>query len=46
MNNESRFISPDQESSEEQVFDNSLRPKTLDEFVGQQKTREQLQIFF
>ena len=46
MNNESRFISPDQVSSEEQVFDNSLRPKTLDEFVGQQKTREQLEIFF
>ncbi len=46
MNNESRFISPDQVSSEEQVFDNSLRPKTLDEFVGQRKTREQLQIFF
>lgn len=46
MNNEPRFISPDQVSSEEQVFDNSLRPKTLDEFVGQQKTREQLQIFF
>lgn len=46
MSNESRFISPDQAGSEEQVYDNSLRPKTLDEFVGQQKTREQLQIFF
>lgn len=46
MSSESRFISPNQAGSEEQVFDNSLRPKTLDDFVGQQKTREQLQIFF
>ncbi len=45
MNQESRFISPEQASVEEQVYDNSLRPKVMVEFVGQQKTREQLQIF-
>lgn len=41
-----RLISPqvDQES-QESVFDRSLRPRELEEFVGQTKLREQLQIF-
>ncbi len=33
------------ESVDEQRFDRSLRPPSLEEFVGQQKTREQLEIF-
>ena len=32
-------------SGEEVRFDRSLRPPSLDEFVGQQKTREQLEVF-
>ncbi len=45
MNDESRFISPLEAGEEERSFDISLRPKILTDFVGQQKTREQLRIF-
>ena len=45
MNDDSRFISPQEADSEEYAFDMSLRPTSLSEFVGQAKTREQLQIF-
>jgi Holliday junction DNA helicase RuvB len=43
---EERIISPlAQPSSDEQTFDRSLRPGSLDEFVGQPKVCEQLDIF-
>ncbi len=45
MNEQPRFISPEEGGVEEQTFDVSLRPKVLSDFVGQPKTREQLQIF-
>ena len=45
MNDTSRFISPQQADVEEQDYDVSLRPKVLADFVGQPKTRDQLQIF-
>jgi len=40
-----RFISPDTQAGEEAAFDRTLRPRSLDEFVGQSKIREQLAIF-
>jgi Holliday junction DNA helicase RuvB len=43
---EERIISPlARPSSDDQSFDRSLRPGSLDEFVGQPKLREQLDIF-
>lgn len=35
----------DGDSAQEQMFERSLRPGTLDEFIGQPSTREQLEIF-
>ena len=37
--------SSDDDSSQDRVIDRSLRPLTLDEFIGQPKVREQLGIF-
>ncbi|MDH3637700.1 MAG: Holliday junction branch migration DNA helicase RuvB [Gammaproteobacteria bacterium] len=43
---EERMVSPlDRDNADEQVVDLSLRPARLDEFVGQGKAREQLEIF-
>ena len=33
------------DSSQEQMFERSLRPSTLNDFIGQESTREQLEIF-
>lgn len=41
---EDRILMPDLEASELD-FDTSLRPKRLDEFIGQQKVKEKFQIF-
>ncbi len=40
-----RIISPAPASQHEEVLERALRPKHLDEYVGQEKIREQLQIF-
>jgi holliday junction DNA helicase RuvB len=40
-----RLISPTPENHTEDVFERALRPKLLDEYVGQQKIREQLDLF-
>ena len=40
-----RLISPAQSSKQEEAFERSLRPKHLDEYVGQEKIRGQLSIF-
>ena len=40
-----RMISSDPASSQEEVFERALRPKSLDEYVGQEKIRGQLSIF-
>ena len=37
--------SSDDDSSQDRAIDRSLRPLTLDEFIGQPKVREQLGIF-
>ena len=43
---EDRILSPlISSASDEQTFDRSLRPASLDEFIGQAKLREQLDIF-
>ena len=40
---EERIVSPlDQE---EDIFDNSLRPKRLEDFLGQKKIKENIEIF-
>ena len=40
-----RLIAPTPASSQEEVLERALRPKALAEYVGQEKIREQLQIF-
>ena len=40
-----RFIDPSTPDIVEENFERALRPKKLDEYVGQEKIREQLEIF-
>jgi Holliday junction DNA helicase RuvB len=40
-----RLISAEPLSNQEEVVERALRPKALDEYVGQRKAREQLEIF-
>jgi Holliday junction DNA helicase RuvB len=40
-----RLISPAPASQQEEALERALRPKQLDEYVGQEKIRDQLQIF-
>ncbi|HEY9446368.1 MAG TPA: Holliday junction branch migration DNA helicase RuvB [Burkholderiales bacterium] len=40
-----RLIAPTASSPQEEVFERALRPKVLDEYVGQEKIRGQLSIF-
>ena len=40
-----RVISAVPESKQEEAFERALRPKVLDEYVGQEKVREKLSIF-
>jgi Holliday junction DNA helicase RuvB len=40
-----RLISAEPISNQEEVVERALRPKALDEYVGQKKAREQLEIF-
>lgn len=42
---EPRLISPAPASQQEEVLERALRPKQLDEYVGQEKIRGQLEIF-
>jgi len=42
---ESRIITPVTASKQEEVLERALRPKQLDEYVGQEKIRGQLEIF-
>jgi len=43
---EERITAPTAKSEEERKFDYALRPRTLEEFVGQSKLKENLKIFF
>ena len=40
-----RVISATPDSPKEEAIERALRPKLLDEYVGQAKVREQLEIF-
>lgn len=42
---EERVISPNLENSTEERMENSLRPKTLDEYIGQDKVKENMKIY-
>ena len=42
---EQRIIAATPVSPNEEAIERALRPHKLDEYVGQQKTREQLEIF-
>ncbi|MEE9330603.1 MAG: Holliday junction branch migration DNA helicase RuvB [Methylophilaceae bacterium] len=40
-----RLIASETESTQEEVVERALRPKILDEYIGQEKARNQLEIF-
>jgi len=40
-----RFVDPKNSDEAEESFERALRPKFLDDYVGQKKIREQLEIF-
>ena len=42
---EERVISPELEDAREERLENSLRPKTLDEYIGQEKVKENMKIY-
>ena len=42
---EERLISPELEDAREERLENSLRPKTLDEYIGQEKVKENMKIY-
>ena len=40
-----RIISPELENTGEERLENSLRPKTLEEYIGQDKIKENMKIY-
>lgn len=42
---EERIIKPELESQMEERLENSLRPKTLNEYIGQHKVKENMKIY-
>ena len=42
---ENKIINPELENSGEERLENSLRPKTLDEYIGQTKVKENMKIY-
>ncbi len=45
MIEETRLISPQKASEEDEVIDRAIRPRSLAEYIGQQPVREQMEIF-
>ncbi len=45
LDSHERLIQAAPASSQEEVFERALRPRQLDEYIGQEKIREQLEIF-
>ncbi len=43
--NDDRIITPELEDYQEEKFENSLRPKILDEYIGQHKVKENMKIY-
>ena len=42
---ENKIISPELENVEEEKLERSLRPKTLDEYIGQDKVKENMKVY-
>ena len=42
---EDRIINPELEDAKEERLENSLRPKTLDEYIGQDKIKENMKVY-
>ena len=42
---EDDIISPELIDNQEERLENSLRPKTLDEYIGQNKVKENMKIY-
>ena len=42
---EERITSPELESGREERFENTLRPQTLEEYIGQTKVKENMKIY-
>ena len=40
-----RLINPELEGPGEERMENSLRPKTLDEYIGQDKVKENMKVY-
>ena len=40
-----RLVAPQASGSREDATDRAIRPRTLDEYIGQQAVKEQMQIF-
>lgn len=43
--NEERIISPELEGNTEERLENSLRPKRLNDYIGQSKVKENMKIY-
>ena len=42
---EERIVSPELENVQEERLENSLRPQTLEEYIGQSKVKENMKIY-
>ncbi len=45
MDFESRLVTPDVSGSEEETYESSLRPRAMKDYIGQDKVKENLQIY-
>lgn len=45
MDFENRLVTPDYNGSEDECIENSLRPRTLNDYIGQDKVKENLKIY-
>ncbi len=43
--NEDRIINPELEGDKEEILENTIRPKTLAEYIGQDKVKENMKIY-
>ncbi len=43
--NEDRIINPQLEDEKEEIIEKSIRPQTLDEYIGQDKVKENMRIY-
>lgn len=45
MDFESRLVTPDVSGSEEETYESSLRPRAMKDYIGQDKVKENLQVY-